>query len=108
MAGKKHTTNTRMPRAVRGEVLEPPPPMPEETSEERAFSLEICRRLDALSGRLQQRNLQNAVALAQQAACGHGPLVDHFAELGRRYGHTLREPVRRRGELKIVDGGRGA
>jgi len=66
--------------------------MPPKTEEEEAFSREITRRLDELIIRQQQLNLSCAVVLAQQAARGVGPLVEHFAELGRRYAHLLDAP----------------
>jgi hypothetical protein len=52
---------------------------------------------------LQKRNLSNAVYLAQQAAAGYGPLVEHFAELGRRYAHLLEAPPKP--SLRVIEGG---
>jgi hypothetical protein len=54
--------------------------------------------------RTQQRNLDWAVALAQQAAQHRGPLVAHFAELGRRFGETLSE-LTPKPTLRVVKGG---
>jgi hypothetical protein len=78
--------------------------MPPKTPEEEAFSREMVQTLQSLARDLQQRNLASAVALAQQALSGRGPLVAHFAELGRRFGHTLREPAKP--SLRVVEGGR--
>ena len=52
---------------------------------------------------MQKSNLMNAVYLAQQAAAGFGPLVDHFAELGRRYAHLLEAPPKP--SLRVIEGG---
>jgi hypothetical protein len=84
---------SRKPRAL---------PMPPETAEEIQASEEICRRLDELARVVQQNNLNNAVLLAQQAARGHGDLIEHFAELGRRFGFTLSKP--KRGKLRVING----
>jgi hypothetical protein len=37
------------------------------------------------------------------SARGRGPLVEHFAELGRRYAHLLREPEKL--GLRVIQGG---
>ncbi len=79
--------------------------MPPTTPEEEAFSREMIETMKRLTRDLQQRNLAVAVALAQQAMGGRGPLVEHFAELGRRFGHTLREPTKP--SLRAIEGGRG-
>ena len=84
-------------------VKPPAPPMPPKTEEEIQHSAELCRRLDEMTKVVRQSNLDNAVLLAQQAARGHGDLIDHFAELGRRFGHTLSKP--KRGKLRVVEGG---
>lgn len=84
-------------------IAPPPPPMPPPTERELAQQREITAGLQALTRRLRQRNLDNAVLLARQAARGHGPLVDHFQELGRRFGDTLNEP--QKPALRVVKGG---
>jgi hypothetical protein len=84
-------------------VLIPPPPMPEETEAEKAAQAETIRRLRELADLLQQRNLDLAIALAQQAARGRGPLVDHFAELGRRFGPSLK--AHEKTSLRVIEGG---
>ncbi len=80
-----------------------PPPMPPATEEEQAFDAEITRRLEGMAAEQQRRNLNSAVVLAQQAARGVGPLVEHFAELGRRYAHLVDTPPRP--TLRVIDGG---
>jgi hypothetical protein len=77
--------------------------MPPVTEEEDAVSREITRRLEEMIIRQRQLNLSRAVVLAQQAARGTGPLVEHFAELGRRYAHLVDEPPRP--ALRVIDGG---
>jgi hypothetical protein len=62
-----------------------PPEMPPATEEELAHARDISAKLRALAAELHQRNLNNVVLLAQQAAAGRGPLVEHFAELGQRH-----------------------
>jgi hypothetical protein len=59
--------------------------------------------LQDLVAELHQRNLDNAVHLAQQAAAGYGPLVEHFAELRRRYGRLLNAPPKP--GLRVIKGG---
>lgn len=44
----------------------------------------IVAELEDAVAQLRQRSLDRAILLAQQAACGHGPLVEHFVELGSR------------------------
>lgn len=85
-----------MPRKLK--ITVPVPPLsPADLQAEQ----QILADLKVLTARLQQRNLDNAVALAQQAARGVGPLVDHFAEIGRRYGRTLNKPATPK--LRLVD-----
>ena len=86
------------------EIIPPFPEEPPQTPEERAAQLERIRIMQGLIAELRQRNLQNAVLLAQQAAAGNGPLVDHFAELGRPFAHELRSAPSS-GRLQLVDGG---
>ncbi len=67
----------------------------------------LAADFDRLAAELRARNLHNAVLLAQQAACGHGPLVDHFCELGRVWGwRLLTDPAKtRRKSLRVIEGG---
>lgn len=81
-----------------------PPPMPQPTEDERRQDRETLRRLQEVARVLHQRNLDTAVRLAMEAAAGRGPLVDHFAELGRRYAHTLDTP-KPGTKLRVVPGG---
>lgn len=99
----------RQPRAARrktAEAAEPSfPDAPPPTEEEIAARKEISDGLARLAAELRQRNLDNAVLLAQQAAAGRGPLVEHFAELGRRFAKTLDVPEPKP-KLKVITGGR--
>jgi len=71
---------------------------------EQAAESELTQRMEALVDELHQRNLANAVALAMEAARGQGPLVEHFAELGRRFGNrTAHKPA---DTLRAIKGGR--
>ncbi len=65
--------------------------VPQKSAEERAAEDNLTRRMNTLAEDLRTRNLANGLALAQQAARRQGPLVDVFAELGRRYVHLLDE-----------------
>ncbi len=78
------------------------PALPSPTDKELAQERQISAMLRDLVPKLRQRNLDTAVLLAQQAARGHGPLVDHFQELGRRYAETLDAPVKPK--LRVIDG----
>ena len=87
------------------ELLPPPmPALPPPTPEEIAQSEDITWRLHALADMARRRNLQDAVRLAQQALAGHGPLIEHFNEIGRRYGHTLDAPPKP--ALRVIEGGK--
>jgi hypothetical protein len=80
--------------------------LPPKTPEEIASSGRFAEAFNRIADELRAQNLANAVALAQQAACGYGPLVDHFTELGRRYSHLLTErPAKDRSRLRIVSEG---
>lgn len=72
------------------------PSLPPKTADEIKQDERILAQLRQLTADLRQRNLRNAVLLAQQAAAGYGPLVDHFAELGRRYVNLLEAPKKPR------------
>jgi hypothetical protein len=97
-------------RAAPPTSLIEPPEMPPKTEKEIEFDRDITARLLAAVAMQRQRNLDNAVRLAQQAAAGYGPLVEHFAELGRRYGDELLNPRPRQPRphpgLRVVEGGR--
>ena len=83
-----------------------PPPMPEMpplSAKELAAERYIIVQLEGLTARLRQRNLDTAVLLAQQAARGQGPLIDHFQELGRRYAAGLNGPAKP--SLRLVKDG---
>jgi hypothetical protein len=84
------------------------PELPPQTEAERATAMSIRTTLLDLAHQYQQRNLQTAVLLAQQAAAGRGPLVDHFAELGRRYAELLRLDKAQRPTLRVIEGAGGA
>jgi hypothetical protein len=91
---------------ISGEVLLPPPSMPPEpppTEADKAKNREISRLLKEIAADLKQRNLDWAVLLAQQAARGRGPLVDHFAELGRRFGPSL-QAHEKPSKFQVIDG----
>ena len=88
-----------------GDVLPPPPPMPARTSEEIAKSAELSRRIEELTKIVRQQNLDHAVTLAQMAARGRGPLVDHFHELGRRFAHVVDKPPKP--ALRVIKGDNG-
>ena len=79
------------------------PALPPKTEQELKQDRELLAMLQDTTAVLRQRNLDNAVILAEQAAAGYGPLVEHFAELGRRYAHLLDaqpKPV-----LRVIKGG---
>ena len=86
-------------RGSPGAIMEQPP----RTEKELAQQREIGELLSGLADKLQQQNLDNAVRLAQQAARHQGELVDHFAELGRRFASSLDKPALSR--LRLIDGG---
>ncbi len=81
------------------------PELPPKSEEEVRQSAELVEQMKELSRMLRQRNLDNAVALAQQAARGQGPLIDHFCELGRRYNHLL--GIAPKPGLRVIQGGAG-
>jgi hypothetical protein len=97
MSARKSPSTTKVEAPVA-------PPMPPPTEEEQAQSRRVTATLQEACVVLHQRNLDSAVLLAQQAARGRGPLVDHFAELGRRFGHTLDTPPPRP-KLRVIKGG---
>jgi hypothetical protein len=69
------------------------PPMPPETERDKRDSENLTRLIREMAERLRQANLARAVRLAQQALAGRGPLVDHFAELGRRFDSVDEAPA---------------
>ncbi len=64
-------------------------PLPPRSANELAAEASITQSLRSAADALRAENLANGLALAQQAAARRGPLVDVFAEIGRRYGHLL-------------------
>lgn len=78
-----------------------PPKTARELESERRLA-ESFARLEVLTNKLHQNNLNTAVRLAQQAARGDGALVEHFAELGRRFHYMLEEE--QTPAFKVVDG----
>ena len=102
-------TPTTPARAGRQRAVAPPtifaPPIPvlPQTPKELADHAKLMRQMDEAIAILIQRNLDNAVALAQQAARRQGPLVEHFGELGRRFQHLLQAPPKP--DLHIIKGG---
>ncbi|WP_242013193.1 hypothetical protein [Acetobacter sicerae] len=85
-----------------------PPDMPRLPSDEASGGASILADLDDLVKTLRQRNLNNAVRLAMEAAQGRGELVDHFHELGRRFGSSTDNSPRRKksDRFKVIEGGR--
>jgi hypothetical protein len=84
--------------------------MPPPSADEQAKSGELLQMMKDLVVKAERRNLDAAVELALQAARGEGPLVDHFMELGRRFGWQLRAgpaPARKT-TLRVIDGGKKA
>lgn len=79
------------------------PAAPPPTDREIAAAKKIAADLQDLVAMLEQRCLDDAVLLAQEAARGRGPLVDHFRELGRRYAKLLDAP--QKPTLRVVMGG---
>jgi len=82
-----------------------PPAMPPLTPAEIAAEERLIEDMRQLAADLRQRNLDNAVLLAKMAAAGRGPLIEHFAELGRRFAGTLSEPPPK---LRVITGGKPA
>lgn len=103
MPNARDTAAMRAAKITSAALAEPPALPPLSAEELKAADQEITAKLRQLAKDLRQRNLENAVCLAQQAAAGYGPLVEHFAELGRRYGHLLQAPPKPR--LRLVRGG---
>jgi hypothetical protein len=77
--------------------------MPAKTPEEIAQSAELSRQIREIAQIVRQQNLDHAVTLAQMAAHGRGPLVEHFHELGRRYADLVDTPPKP--TLRIINGG---
>lgn len=95
-----------MPRRRAPSRIVPPalPPRPKPTEAQIAREERILRDLEELNRMLRQRALDRAVALAQQAACGHGPLVDYFVDLGTRFAKLLDAPEKP--SFRVVPGGK--
>lgn len=81
--------------------------MPPPTEAEKAANADILRRLQEMADLLERQNLDPAVQLSIQASKRQGPLVEHFMELGRRFGHQLRnpEPQPNKPGLHAIQGG---
>jgi hypothetical protein len=92
----------RPPRAAAVTDAVVPLQLPPETAEELAASRKTLLMLQEATRQVRQRNLQNAVFLAQQALGGRGPLGEHFAELRRRYGSTLGASSKPR--FRVIEG----
>ena len=90
----------RRPKPI---LARPPIPPRQLTPRDLAAEQKITADLQNLVGQLEQRCLENAVLLAQQAVRRQGPLVAHFMELGRRYQETLCAPEKP--QLRLVQGG---
>ncbi len=106
--GKRRPMPDSGKTAVAGMGSPTPPSMPAPTPEEQADEADLLQKLRELNQLLKQQNLNRAVELAVQAARGEGPLVDHFAELGRRFGdaHLPDVQPKRRRSLHLIAGGR--
>lgn len=83
------------------------PSVPKTEAELRTQAL-FARILNKQADELRRRNLANAVKLAIEAAAGRGELIDHFAELGRRFGASTDTEPRQSGQrrLSVIEGGR--
>ena len=84
------------------------PPMPPPSAEEIADSERTCAMLRELIEIAQQRNLDNALILAEMARQRRLPkhLEDHFGELGRRYYELVRDrDKKKQTTLRVVEGG---
>jgi len=96
----------KKPRTVLAAQPEMPahPPL---TEAEQASHFRLIRVMDEIIVVLRQQSLDAAVGLAMQAARGEGPLVDHFAELGRRFAGELTKapPAPRKTRLQVIEGG---
>lgn len=96
-------TTTRRKVAERSAVVPAVPPEAPLTPAEEMQHRELLASIHNLTADLRRHNLNNAVLLAQRALMVGGPLADHFAELGRRFGPTLKQP--RKPALRVVQGG---
>lgn len=95
---------SRSKRATARACKAAPVPMPPPSEAEIRTDRELGRLLRQVSAELQQRNLDNALLLARQAARGEGDLVDHFAELGRRFGYMLKQKPKT-SKFRVIEGG---
>ncbi|MXV35772.1 hypothetical protein GS535_04275 [Saccharibacter sp. EH611] len=79
--------------------LPPLPPAPENN--------DLIARIYKLRERHSYECLNAAVQLAMEAARGEGVLVEHFIELGRRFGSsTVRKTRNTRDRLRLIKGGK--
>ncbi|MCT6819482.1 MAG: Bro-N domain-containing protein [Bombella apis] len=79
MAGREYTGYNRTNKDQLPLSTLPIPPKP-------ASNAALIKQMENLSTLLHQRNLNNAIHLAIEAAQGRGTLIDYFAEMGRRFG----------------------
>lgn len=66
------------------------PEVPAAPPTDPALDAQIKAGLAEVLAQTRQRNLDRALMLAEDAARGAGPLVNHFAELGRRFASVLK------------------
>lgn len=85
--------------------LPPLPPSPNE--EKQTHELTHLLYFERLEKRLRQSKLNASIQLAMEAARGEGILVEHFVELGRRFGSsTAKHRPRTRDKLRLIRGGK--
>ncbi|GBR08877.1 Mce/MlaD family protein [Acetobacter oeni] len=79
------------------------PPQPPLSRQEQSEKDQLLADMQRILRQLDQEHLNNAVSLAMEAARGQGELVEHFAELGRRFGsHSAKSSQRK---LHVIEGG---
>jgi hypothetical protein len=108
MSGRRKSTSAA---AYVGDVLPPPPAIPEpqkteaELAKEAFEKAEIARLIREIREEQREDSLSRAVVLAQMAHRRQGPLVDFFEELGRRYAKLADEGPQRAGPgLRVING----